>query len=257
MAKVVPIVDHFFFEASRMKFEREAFFALRPVPFPLPKAEMLARKPNGQSAGLFFDAARAAGRVIDTDIIIFERAVDDQQLTGDFVSINLNVETIFSRELYDSLMRIVRKYPNFDPSKICLEITEQGGVPHNFNPQTLINLKSMGFKLALDDFDPTKPEEHARLRVFGPYVDIVKFPHEMMGDVRGNNDQSCEKIDQSIQHITTHYPPTITVMEGVREEDRKGDEEDEEYPTLRRFGFHVAQRSRFKSSSPVRNLAPT
>lgn len=233
-----------------MGFEREAFFALRPVPFSFPTAEMLARKPNGLSAGTFFDAARAAGRVVDTDITIFERAVGTQQLTGDFVSINLNVETIFSRELYESLMRIIIKYPNFDPSKICLEITEQGGVPDNFNSQTLPNLKSMGFKLALDDFDPFKLEEQRRLTMLGDHVNMIKLPHEMMSFLRENDAQSRDHIGNSVRRINTQFPGTVVVMEGVREEDESI------YPTLIELGFHVGQRSRFKGSPSAQNLAP-
>jgi EAL domain-containing protein (putative c-di-GMP-specific phosphodiesterase class I) len=219
----------------RMRFDKESFVHLLPFEdhHKLPELEMLAR-PVGITASYFFDEARKYNRVIDIDLMTFERAVAAHLISGKRVSINLNAETFFSDRLWAKLDEISLKYPEFNPKNICLEITEQGGIPKNFDPQALLALKARGFSLALDDFDHRDPKEWQRLALFAPYVDIVKCPYQVMETVREASLDSVAFADD-VRMIKIRYPHLKLVMEGVRSSDNNL------YPTLEKIGFDIIQ----------------
>jgi len=200
---------------------------------------MLARHPDGRSAGKFFDEARAAGKVIPTDLAIFRRALEAQQALNVSASINLNAETIFSSEFLQELDSVYALYPDFDADKVCLEITEQGGIPKNYNPQTLLLLKNYGFRLALDDYNPFIVEEQARLEAFVPYVDYIKFPHEVMAKIR-SGDEGCAVIMARVTNeIKRKFPHITLVMEGFRKADSNMRQ------TLKEMGMDIVQNSSY------------
>ncbi len=201
----------------------------------LPFVELLARHKNGQSAGHLFDEAREHNCVVEADLIALENVVK-AQLDLDFpVSINLNVETFFSEELAPKVRELIHKYPKFNPEDFCLEITEQGGIPKNFDANKLLTLKQMGFALALDDFDPRQAIEQFRLTKFAPYVDIVKFPYQVLEMVRDGSLREAETLANTIKDIKDEFPHITFVMEGVRATD--GDL----LSTLKQMGIDLIQ----------------
>lgn len=242
-------ISYFFEQASRLSFIPERFFSLGGTPSPqLPKAEILARHKDGLSAGHIFDEARRYDQIISTDLIALEIAVQKHLELGEPVSINLNAETFFSDLLMPRLDELLAKYPAFKPSGVCLEITEQGGVPASYNEQYLIALKDKGFMLGLDDFNPNDLAEYDRLTHFGPHVDIVKFPHEYMHIVRFGSDADKEKFAAQVAIVKTAYPNAMIVMEGVKESDMAL------IPLLQRMGIDLVQQSSHCPEGPVRAL---
>lgn len=184
-----------------------------------PRRELLFKPKGKKSAEAFFQAANQVPETaIQTDLALFDLAIDYHMLTINQqpVSINLSPYTFFDDRFLDKLRSILLRHPSFSPANICLEITEHGGIPKNFNPSRLVILKTLGFSLALDDFDPRQPEEWQRLELFAPYLDIVKLPFQMMREVREND------IVAAVRHIKSlkeQYPKMTVVMEGFRETD--------------------------------------
>lgn len=236
MSRAITIVDFFTMQAKRMRFDEEAFVHLLPLDdhHKLPELEMLAR-PLGIATGHFFDEARKYNRVIEIDLMTFERAVAANLHSAKRASINLNAETFFSDRLWAKLDEISLKYPAFNPKNICLEITEQGGIPENFDPQALLALKARGFSLALDDFDHRDPKEWQRLALFAPHVDIVKFPYQVMETVREGSLTDSVTFAEDVKRIKIIHPHLKLVMEGVRSSDS------DLYTTLEKIGFHIVQ----------------
>lgn len=236
MSKIITMVDFFTMQAKRMRFDEETFVHLLLLDdhHKLPEVEMLAR-PMGITASYFFDEARKYTRVTETDLMTFERAVAAHLHSGKRVSINLNAETFFSDSLWAKLDEIGLKYPAFNPKNICLEITEQGGIPENFDPQALLALKARGFSLALDDFDHRDPKEWDRLALFAPHVDIVKFPYQVMETVREGSLTDSVTFAEDVKRIKIIHPHLKLVMEGVRSSDNNL------YTTLEKIGFHIVQ----------------
>lgn len=237
------IVSIFTEQARRLRFAFEAFVPLGKFK-PFPYAEMLARHPDGRSAGHIFDQARQEGCVVETDLAAFQKAIGEHLRTGIPASMNLNAETFFTKEFSCKLRKIITRFPGFSPRDICLEITEQGGIPENFNPETLIALKDMGFRLALDDFDPHHQFELDRLTVFAPYVDIIKFPYQVMELVRDGNQQESLNLADTVRLIKDKYPDILFVMEGVRETDH------DLLPTLKQIGIDMIQPSSYVAPPP-------
>lgn len=211
----------------------------------LPFVELLARHENGQSAGHLFDEARKYDCVVEADLIAIEKAIQKQMALGCPVSLNLNVETFSSKALISKLDEMAEKYPTFDPRDICLEITEQGGVPENFDLGVLSALKNRGYALALDDFDPRQEKEQLRLEKFAAYVDIVKFPYEVLQIVRSGSLKDVETLGETIKNIKDDHPHITFVMEGVRSSD------DDLLPILKELGVDLFQATKYKSDVEV------
>lgn len=242
-------ISALFGRVTSIHYVPEHFIPLRKLANPkLPLAEILARHPDGKSAGHIFDEARVDGNIISTDLIALEFAVQAHLALNQSVSINLSAETFFSNLLLQKVKELKATYPKFNPSSICLEITEQGGIPDTFNERYLMELKNMGFSLALDDFDPTIAFEHKRLAHYGAYVDIVKFPHQVMEIFRSGDVERADKVALQIQAVKTNYPHVTLVMEGVREADLKL------IKKLNDLGIDLIQQTNHGSTEPMRPI---
>jgi EAL domain-containing protein (putative c-di-GMP-specific phosphodiesterase class I) len=136
---------------------------------------------------------------------------------GRSVTINIQPSALFDMNFLPILMSALENNPDIDRRKVCIEITEHGGIPKNFSPKLLQFLKEMGFKLALDDFDPRSAEELKRLAMLAPYIDIIKFPFQVMEAFR--NKETREEISTLIRSTCFQYPDKVIVMEGVKKEE--------------------------------------
>lgn len=220
---VVVTLEKFNEEAQKGSptFELEYFDAFSPrahFKSNFPVAEMLFRPQNGQNPEEFFQSARANGKVVEADLAVFELAIQEHMRLGHSVSINLNAETFFDDRLLNSLTNIKRQHPALDPQNIWLEITEQGGIPKSFNPQSLTRLNKLGFNLALDDFNPHDPQEHFRLWRFAPYVQAVKMPFQVIEELKLS--VQLETL-RDIRNARQGNQDVMLVMEGYREEEHK------------------------------------
>jgi EAL domain-containing protein (putative c-di-GMP-specific phosphodiesterase class I) len=134
------------------------------------------------------------------------------------VSINLSAETFCDERFLSTVEDALATCPDLNPYYVCLEITEQGGVPENFNPKAFEKLIKLGFTMALDDYDPRQESEQARLRTFSPFISIIKLPFELMQFARTDLESLAETC-RMIGDIKTLYPDIQLVMEGVRKTD--------------------------------------
>lgn len=204
----------------------------------LPMGEMLYRPPNGQSAESFFAEVRKRKMVVPTDLTIFERAVAEKHRHAERTSINVNIETINSGHFLPLLDRL-----DMNPDTICIEVTEQGGVPADFDHRKLETLKKMGFGLSLDDVDILDAREWDRMGKLGPFVDTIKFPHQIAAIFRDGDESDIETISTYIRAAKALYPNALQIMEGVRSTD------DHLAPAFHAAGIDIFQHSSYLPAS--------
>ena len=146
-------------------------------------------------------------------------------------------------------MSALENHPDIDRRKVCIEITEHGGIPNGFNPKLLQYLKEIGFKLALDDFDPRSQVELKRLALLAPYMDIIKFPFQVMEAFRCK--ETREEISSLIRSTCFQYPDKVIVMEGVKREEMNF-----MMSALRDIGIDYVQISKYHEHNPGTGLKP-
>jgi EAL domain-containing protein (putative c-di-GMP-specific phosphodiesterase class I) len=181
---------------------------------------------------------------------IFSEAFDEG--VGRSVTINIQPSALFDKDFLQVLSTCLENYPQIDRHRVCIEITEHGGIPENFNPKILQYLKDINLKLALDDFDPRKPDEITRLEMFAPYIDIIKFPYQVMEALRDKN--THEDMSALVRSICLQYPDKVIVMEGVGK-----DELADVSLHLNSLGINYVQISRYQEtfpSHPMRTSEP-
>ena len=174
-----------------------------PSLYPLPQYELLFEPPEGHTATDFFDSIRSSqpGRIVDTDLAILVAALNHQKELGCAASINMNAETFFDPRLVPILEDFFVQNPFMRRSDTTLEITEQGGIPKNFNEAQLRTIKAYGFPLALDDFDPTEGREWKRLKAFAPYMNIIKMPYQVIEACRETLSTSYRQVMNDVDGI--------------------------------------------------------
>lgn len=204
--------------SSLHQLEAFVYISPRARSFPtLPQREFLLRLPRGMSAEVFFSQlASFPDLIVPMDHAIISKVFDTFGRGGDRLSINLNPATCFNFELLDFL----RTAPEHDPRNFCIEITEQGWLEVEHNPQLLKNLSNAGYMLALDDFHPDYPMDWERLYAVANFISIVKFPYQVAEILREGPSAKKENMISLIKTAREFYPEIITVMEGVR---RTGD----------------------------------
>ncbi len=106
----------------------------------------------------FIDIAENAGSIIDIDHWVIDTACRqlsnwrDSQFEPVRISVNISAKTFEMKKFIPALLDIVNKY-EVDPSQLQLEITERILIRNVDESITkLQNLRSMGFKVAIDDF---------------------------------------------------------------------------------------------------------
>lgn len=204
--------------SSLHQLEAFVYISPRARSFPtLPQREFLLRLPRGMSAEVFFSQlASFPDLIVPMDHAIISKVFDTFGRGGDRLSINLNPATCFNFELLDFL----RRAPRHNPGNFCIEITEQGWLEVEHNPQLLKNLSNAGYMLALDDFHPNYPMDWERLYAVANSISIVKFPYQVAEILRNGPLLEKENMISLIKTAREFYPDIITVMEGVK---RTGD----------------------------------
>jgi diguanylate cyclase (GGDEF)-like protein len=106
----------------------------------------------------FIDIAENAGTIIDIDCWVIDTACRqlmswrDHQFEPVRLSINISAKTFEMKKFVPVLLDIVNKY-KVDPSQLQLEITERILIRNvEDSIMKLQNLRSMGFRVAIDDF---------------------------------------------------------------------------------------------------------
>ena len=212
--------------------------------------EMLARDPdNAAPKGYLFDQARECGQIIPADLLALGVAIKQHLALAKSNSINLNAETFFSPELIVKLDQLKTKNLQLDPTRIWLEITEQGGVPSNANTAALKSLTDRGYRLALDDFDIDNPKEHARIEAFGDHLSVVKLDHTYAEKFRFGAESKRDDLGKKIHAITDRFPNIITVLEGVTGSDK------DLFPAFHKAGVKVVQQSGYCGNGPVKAIS--
>lgn len=244
------IIGNLFNRISRIKFTVEEFFAFDPrLAHSIPFGEMLARNPdNLTSEGPLFDTARECGQTVRADLIALDRAVKQHLSDGRSNSVNLNASTFFSPELPRKLDKLTNKHPKLVPQNLWLEMTEQEGIPLNYNDASLEEIGRMGYRLLIDDFDPFKAVERQRLSTFGPRMAGVKFDHTYAEIFRSGAQKKQVALGEEIHAIKDQFPNMIIIFEGIRGSDASL------YPKLQEAGVQVVQQSGYRDDGPVKPI---
>jgi len=110
------------------------------------------------SPGEFIEVAEQTGIITRLGTWVMRQAIDDYQRLAQFgmspatLSINLSRKQFDSNTMVGDIERLLDQ-SGFDPSRLCLEITETALFNDSTQLRTMLNeLTSMGMKLAIDDF---------------------------------------------------------------------------------------------------------
>ncbi len=142
-----------------------------------------------------FPLVEAKGLEIDLDRRIFKSVLIDLKKglipAGTGVTINLSAQSITDSELFNWLEPFTAFMDNY---KVLLEITETAMITQIEKAQAhLIQLRSMGFRIALDDFG----SGYSSLRYLGNMpVDVVKF------DLNLTQLVEAERNNPILSHLT-------------------------------------------------------
>ena len=119
--------------------------------------EMLARGPKGTNLELplrLFSVAHQTGHLYDLEMIVFEKIFKKIRDTGCSQEIFMNCTpiTLGNNRFVQELKRFLQRFPEINPKKMIIEMTEQETVE---NMECLVKnireLRELGFRIALDD----------------------------------------------------------------------------------------------------------
>ncbi|WP_407275089.1 EAL domain-containing protein [Halothiobacillus sp. DCM-1] len=149
--------------------------------------EVLLRLKGGdgrpQSPGQFIEAAERYRFMSEIDRWVLTHTFRRLALWGTaapMLAINLSGATVQDPEVYPFIRKLLREY-DFDPRKLCFEITETSAITHVEQALSLMGLlRSLGCQVALDDFGAglLSFEFMRRLR-----PDFVKIDGKLVRDV--------------------------------------------------------------------------
>lgn len=206
-----------FSESGTLAFRVETF---EPIPRSrrndVPSGELLLRSVHNREQ--FFLDAHDAGMSLEIDKILFPRAAKLAQLLSNGGSVNVHTGTPYEAEFLDLLKDLVAK-PGFDPAKVTIEVTEHGSIPSNARYSQLEDILGMGFRLAVDDIDPSCERNMERVSAINGAAAMHKFSYKTMEQIRlGGEDR--EQAFDAISALRRDYPKSAIVMEGMTVRDR-------------------------------------
>lgn len=141
----------------------------------------------------------------------FSHDLIEQQLNL-YLTINLRAEDLYDHELPDLFSNALSLW-KLDPSRIVLEITENGILEANEQTNTIIkSLSEMGFKFALDDFG-TGFSSLIRLKTLP--IDIIKIDQSFIRNISESYDDYT--IVESIALLAKGLKKEV-IAEGVEDE---------------------------------------
>lgn len=117
-----------------------------------PRMELLLRM-EGSAPAEFLPLADRYGMMRQVDELVLEQAARALKAHPELVlSVNISSRTLDSRDFHERILEL-RKEHGFRPDQLCLEITETTALENLLQAVSqLRELRSAGFRLALDDF---------------------------------------------------------------------------------------------------------
>jgi diguanylate cyclase (GGDEF)-like protein/PAS domain S-box-containing protein len=130
----------------------------------------------------------------------FIHKLDNSNLdAGMSYTINLSGNTLGDDQFIDHVSELIKRY-HIDTKRICFEITETAAIKNLGQAKSLIkDLKSLGFKFALDDFGSGLSSFHYLKNLS---VDFLKIDGSFVADMVNNNiDQAMVAAINEVGHI--------------------------------------------------------
>lgn len=187
--------------------------------------EVLCRikTPSGDIMGAheFIEIAEKMGIIHNLDFVMLEKALEQARLENydGLVFVNISPRSLVLSEFIPEIIRIVSQ-ANVARDRIVFEITERDTVKNmNLLKKFVINLKSEGFKLAVDDFGSGFSSFHY-LKHFP--IDFVKIDGEFVANMVNNpKDHAVVRCISNLAHeLQAHtiaeYVETEEVLEAVK-----------------------------------------
>lgn len=172
------------------------------------------------SPGEFIEVAEQTGIITRLGTWVMRQAIDDYQRLAQFgmspatLSINLSRKQFDSNTMVGDIERLLDQ-SGFDPSRLCLEITETALFNDSTQLRTMLNeLTSMGMKLAIDDFG-VGYSSLLELRDFP--INEVKIDRAFVMDVTTNS--NSQEIIRAIVNIADSIGAHV-VAEGIETEEQ-------------------------------------
>lgn len=229
-----------YFEAAntngqgRPMFRYEEFHRIGALGKDFPTCEVLF---NHHDCEDFFRNVRDMDHSTETDLYLFRQALTMMKQLGiGKFSFNIDLSTALNPEFATRASLIASELGFHNKSDVVLEITEHAAIPEGADLEILGRIRQMGFRIAIDDFDPFKADMVARFKQLVPYADIIKFDHSV-GDKFINGD--AEEVLATIKSYRHAYPNQSLVLEGVSKQ-AHADQQSYIY-ALRDAGIDVAQ----------------
>lgn len=186
--------------------------------------EALLRWNSGElgsvSPGEFIEVAEQTGIITRLGTWVLRQAIDDYQRLAQFgmspatLSVNLSRKQFDSNTMISDIERLLAE-TGFDPSRLCLEITETALFNDSTQLRTMLNkLTSMGMKLAIDDFG-VGYSSLLELRDFP--ISEVKIDRAFVMDVTTN--RNSQEIIRAIVNIADSIGAHV-VAEGIETQEQ-------------------------------------
>lgn len=172
------------------------------------------------SPGEFIEVAEQTGIITRLGTWVMRQAIDDYQRLAQFgmspatLSVNLSRKQFDSTTMVADIERLLNQ-SGFDPSRLCLEITETALFNDSTQLRSMLNeLTSMGMKLAIDDFG-VGYSSLLELRDFP--ISEVKIDRAFVMDVTTNH--NSQEIIRAIVNIADSIGAHV-VAEGIETEEQ-------------------------------------
>ena len=186
--------------------------------------EALLRWNSGEmgsvSPGEFIEVAEQTGIITRLGTWVLRQAIDDYQRLAQFgmspatLSVNLSRKQFDSNTMIADIERLLAE-TGFDPSRLCLEITETALFNDSTQLRTMLNkLTGMGMKLAIDDFG-VGYSSLLELRDFP--ISEVKIDRAFVMDVTTN--RNSQEIIRAIVNIADSIGAHV-VAEGIETQEQ-------------------------------------
>jgi len=170
--------------------------------------ELLMRlRQEGQliSAGRFIETAEHMGLVNQMDLILIDKALANIHETGydGLLFINLSPKAIVASEFIKKIQTLTLKY-DINPQRIVFEITERDTVGSvSLLEKFVIELRSQGFRFAIDDFG-SGFSSFQYLKRFP--VDYIKIEGEFI------NNMAKDKIDLAFVESAVNMAKSLNIQ---------------------------------------------
>lgn len=170
----------------------------------------------------FIEEAESIGAIGKIDFMLIDKAFAMVKRTGyrGFLFLNLSPKALLLNEFMSTVRRFMARH-GVEPAQLVFEITERDTVKNpNLIKKAVLDLKSQGFQLAIDDFGAGY-SSFQYLRMFD--VDFLKIDGEFIKNMDGNGGME-QSIVSNIAHLAAdlgiktiaEYVETEAILRQVR-----------------------------------------